>query len=317
MVRIMAGARRRWELIYLAVLVYVGWQWRIGWRWGLMEKRPGRFYAWLVGLSLGFSLLFFGFGRAGAAGLDRVRTVMIARRVSSGLCDVEGWSALATGLTGGDHQLVVPGSGQLYGGTESFGQNPMQIRDGKLNIDMSAFSTQKVALRTRVEMPDIPVTLESAGTDMWASKSAKVVIGPTYQAPVYAAVVVVGKDVYEFTGKSGKLKPTESWGETMREWFDPYSLRNLKRGNRRFGILGWLFETRTADEIYMDAFTDVVGNGFSVGPTVFADTFEVPDGYARVMLYTDLPSELKLSGDFPDQTGRMLYVTDIPISGAP
>ena len=81
-------------------------------------------------------------------------------------------------------------------------------------------------------------------------------------------------------------------------------------------FLGWLFDTRTSAEIYLDVFAEVVGNGFPLGPTVFPDSFDLPAGYARVMLYTDLPNELRVSGDFPDQEGRMLYVTDLPISGA-
>ncbi len=311
----LAGTRQRWGLIYLTVFAYVGWQWRIGWRWGIMEKQPGRFYGWLVGLSLGFSLLFFVFGRAGAAGQDRVRSTMIARRITSGLYDVEGWSVLATGLSGGEHAFSVPGSGQLYGGTESYGSNPLLIRDGKMTADLSAFSTQKVAFRTRMEMPDIPVSLDSAAQEMFQSKSAKVIIDPSYKAPVYAAVVVIGKQVYEYTGKSGTLKPTENWGGTMHDWINPYNMRNAKRMSWRTSLLAWLFDFRTADEIYMDAFADTVGNAFSVGPTVFADSFVLPEGYARVMLYTDLPRELQLSGDFPDQGGRMLSVTDVPLSG--
>ncbi len=312
----LAGTRQHWGLIYLTVFAYVGWHWRIGWRWGIMEKQPGRFYGWLVGLSLGFSLLFFVFGRAGAAGEDRVRSVMIARRMTNGLYDVEGWSVLATGLTGGEHAFAVPGSGQLYGGTESYGSTPLLTRDGKLTADLSAFSTQKVAFRTRVEMPDIPIHLDSASIDQMESKSARIVIDPSYQAPVYAAVVVIDKQVYEFTGKTGELKPTENWGHTMPDWISPYTLRNAKRMQWRTSILGWLFDTRTADDIYTEAFVSTLGNGFSVGPTVFPDTFALPHGYARVMLYTDLPKELQLSGDFPDQGGRMLYVIDVPLSGA-
>ncbi len=311
----LAGTRQRWGLIYLTVFAYVGWQWRVGWRWGLMEKQPGRFYGWLVGLSLGFSLLFFVFGRAGAAGQDRVRSVMIARRVTGGLFDVEGWSVMGTGLSGGEHAFSAPGSGQLYGGTESFGQNSMQIRDGKLTADLSAYSTQKVAFRTRLEMKEIPVRLDSFGLDSWQSKSSKIVIDPAYKAPVYAAVIVFDNRVYELTGKTGELKPTDNWGASMHEWISPYTVRNAKRMQWRTSLLGWLFDYRTSEEIYLDAFVDVVGNAYSVGPTVFPDSFALPSGYARVMLYTDVPNELQLTGDFPDQGGRMLYVTDLPIAG--
>lgn len=312
----LAGTRQRWGLIYLTVFVYVGWQWRIGWRWGITEKQPGRFYGWLVGLSLGFSLLFFVFGRVGAAGQDRVRSTVIARRITGGLYDVEGWSVLGTGLTGGEHVFAAPGSGQLYGGTESYGSTPLLIRDGQMIADLSAFSTQKVAFRTRVEMPDIPVSLDSTAQEMFESKSAKVVVDPAYKTRVYAAVVVIGKQVYEYTGKSGTLKPTENWGGTMHDWISPNSVRNAKRMSWRTSLLSWLFDFRTSDEIYMDAFVDTVANAFSVGPTVFPETFALPEGYARIMLYTDIPSELQLSGDFPDQGGRMLYVTDVPLSGA-
>ena len=311
----LAGTRQRWGLIYLTVFAYVGWQWRNGWRWGLMEKQPGRFYAGLVGLSLGFSLLFFIFGRAGAAGEDRVRSVMIARQITKGLYDVEGWSVVATGLSGGEHAFSVPGSGQLYGGTESFGQNPMWIREGSLTTDLSAFSSQKLAFRTRVEMPDIPLRLDTISLDQMQSKSAKIGIDPSYKSPVYAAVIVIDNQVFEFTRKTGELKPTENWGHSMHEWISPYTVRNAKRMQWRTGLLGWLFDFRTTEDIYTEAFVGSVGNGFSVGPMVFPDSFSLPKGYARVMLYTDLPKELQLSGDFPDQGGRMLYVADVPLSG--
>ena len=313
----LAGTPTRWWMIYLAVFAYAGCQWRIGWRWGLIEKQPGRFYAWLFGLSLGFSLLLFVFGRSGAAGQDRIRSVMIARQVTNGVYDVEGWSVIATGLSGGEHTFAVPGSGQLYGGTESFGQNSMRILEGQAEVDLNAYSTQKMAFRTRAELKDIPFRLDSIGPDLWQSKSAKIVIDPSYQANVYAAVIVLDNVVYEFSGKSGVLKPTENWGGTMHEWISPFSLRNFKRRQwSRGSLLGWLFDMRTSDDIYLDVFSDSVGNGFSVGPLVFPGSFSVPPGYARVMLYTDLPSELKLTGDFPDQGGRMLYVTDLPLSGA-
>ena len=151
---------------------------------------------------------------------------------------------------------------------------------------------------------------------MWQSKSAKIVIDPSFQAPIYAAVVVIGSQVYEFTGKTGVLKPTDNWGDGMREWVNPHSFRNSKRSQWRTSFLGWLLDTRTSAEIYLDVFAEVVGNGFPLGPTVFPDSFDLPAGYARVMLYTDLPNELRVSGDFPDQEGRMLYVIDLPISGA-
>ena len=102
----------------------------------------------------------------------------------------------------------------------------------------------------------------------------------------------------------------------MSDGISPYSLRNAKRMQWRTSLLGWLFDMRTSDDIYTEAFVSTVGNGFSVGPTVFPDAFDLPHGYARLMLYTDLPKELQLSGDFPDQGGRMLYVTDVPLSGA-
>ena len=311
----LAGTRQHWVLIYLSVFAYVGWQWRIGWRWGLMEKRPGQFYAWLVGLSLVFSLFFFGFGRAGAGGQDRVRSVTIARRVTDRLFDVEGWSVVGTGLSGGEHLYSVPGSGQLYGATESFGQNSMQIRDSKIVIDLPAFATQRVAFRTRVEMPEIPVRLDSAGLDMWQSKSARLVIDPTYKAPVYAAIVVLGEHVYEFSGKSGTLKPTEFWQTTMQEWINPFSLQNAK-GTQVAPKLQWA-GCSTREPRTISSWTPLRrwwGMGF---PSVRqCSPIHSPSRMAtRVMLYTDMPSELIISGDFPDQQGRMLYVTDIPLAG--
>lgn len=311
----LAQTRQQWGLIYLAVFVYVGWQWRIGWRWGLMEKRPGRFYAWMLGLALGFSVIFLFYGRIGKKGNDRVVTVAVARQLDQGVFDVEGWSVLGTGLNGGEHQFAVNGTGQLYGGGESFGQHPMLIRDSQMMIDLAAFSTQKVAFRTRLEMPGIPVLLQGMDVESLLSESAQLTIDPAYKAPIYAAVVAIDQKVYEYTNKSGKLVPTENPEHVLQAWYSPFSMRNQRRNAWRRSLLGWLFNTKTSAEAFSDAFYDVVGNGFDVGPIIFPDSFQVPKGYARVMLYTDLPASLKLSGDFPDQSGRMLYVTDIPLQG--
>ena len=310
----LARTRQQWGLIYLAVFVYVGWQWRIGWRWGLMEKRPGRFYAWMLGLALGFSVIFLFYGRIGTKGNDRVVTVAVARQLDQGVFDIEGWSVLGTGLNGGEHQFAVNGTGQLYGGGESFGQHPMLIRDSQMMIDLTAFSTQKVAFRTRLEMPGIPVLLQGMDAESLLSESAQLIIDPAYKAPVYAAVVAIDQKVYEYTNKSGKLVPAENPENVLLAWYSP-SIRNQKRNAWRRSLLGWLFNTKTRAESLSEAFYDVVGNGFSVGTVIFPDSFQVPKGYARVMLYTDLPASLKLSGDFPDQSGRMLYVTDIPLQG--
>lgn len=313
----LAGTRQQWGLIYLAVFAYVGWQWRIGWRWGLMEKQPGRFYAWMLGLAIGFSTIVLCYGKIGTKGNDRVVTVAIARQLGKGIYDVEGWSVLGTGLNGGEHQFSVNGTGQLYGGGESFGQHPMLIRDSQMMVDLTAFSTQKVAFRTRLEkIPDIRVQLPVVDTEMWQSELTELVIDPAYKAPIYAAGVAIHDKFYEFTNKSGRLVPADHQAYSLLTLFDPFSTLNMQRTSLRRGIFSWLLNTKSAEDSFIVAFYDVVGNGYSVGPAIFRDSFQVPQGYARVMLYTDLPAALELGGDFPDQSGRMLYVADIPLPGA-
>ena len=309
-----AGTRQRWGLIYLTLLAYVGWQWRVGWRFGLMEKRPGRHYAWLFGLAIAFSMIFYFAGSTGGYGQDRVRSIIVARRISSGVFDVEGWGVMATSLTGDLKEFSVPGTGQLYGGAESFGQNPIVIRDGKMQVDLSAFSSQRVAYRTRVEMPDLPFQLQSSGPDMWQTRSARLEISPSYKGTVYAAVVAIDTKLYEFELKQGKLVPTPNWSDVTESWLHPM---NPRRNVWRYSFLGQLFDWRLSDEIYLDAFPEIVGNGFNVGTMVYPDTFRVRPGYARVMLFTDWPESIQLGGSFHDQGGRMLYVQDVPLGGQP
>lgn len=308
-----AGTRQRWGLIYLTLLVYVGWQWRVGWRWGLMEKQPNRHYAWLFVLAVAFSLIFYFSGRTGF-GNDRVRSIIVAKRISPGLFDVEGWAVLATSLTGDRKEISFPGTGQLYGGAESFGQNPITIRDGKMAVELNAFSSQRLAFRTRIEMPDIPFQLQSAGPDMWQSKSARLVIDPAYRGNVYAAVVAIGDNLYEFEPKHGALAPTTNWSEKTEYWLHP---QNPRRNVWRVSIFSKLFDWRTNDEVYLEAFSSVVGNGFKVGTAVYPETFVVRPGYARVMLFVDWPQEMNCQGTFGDQGGRMLYVQDVPLGGRP
>ena len=311
----LAQTRQQWGIIYLAIIAYVGWQWRVGWRWGLMEKQPGRFYAWMLGLALGFSVLVLSYGHIGTKGSDRIVTVAIARQLSEGVYDVEGWSVMGTGLNGGEHQFAVNGTGQLYGGAESFSQHPMRIHDSEMMVDLTAFSTQKVAFRTRLEMPDIPVHLMGTDLEMLQSQSVDLTVDSTYKAPIYSAFVAIDNKVYELTSKSGKLVPVEAPVNTILGMLDPFSIQNMQRTTWRKLMLYWLFDTKSAEESYKNAFYDVVGNGYSVGSVIFPDSFDIPKGMARVMLYTDLPAALKLTGDFPDQSGRMLYVTDIPLKG--
>lgn len=308
-----AGTRQRWGLIYLTLLVYVGWQWRVGWRWGLMEKKPNRHYAWLFGLAVAFSLIFYFSGRSGY-GNDRVRSIVVAKRISSGLFDVEGWSVMATSLTGDRKEISFPGTGQLYGGAESFGQNPITIRDGKMQVDLNAFSSQRMAFRTRIEMPDIPFQLQAAGPDMWQSKSARLVIDPAYEGNVYAAVVAIEDVIYEFEPKLGALAPTSNWSEKTEYWLHP---QNPRKNVWRFSLIDKLFDWRMTEELYLEAFTSVVGNGFNVGSNVYPDSFVVRPGYARVMLFVDWPEELNCQGTFADQGGRMLYVQEVPLGGQP
>ncbi|MFO1006765.1 MAG: hypothetical protein U0929_12465 [Planctomycetaceae bacterium] len=311
----LAKTRQQWGLIYLAVFAYVGWQWRVGWRWGLMEKQPGRFYAWMLGLALGFSVIFLSYGHIGTKGSDRVVTVAVARQLSEGIYDVEGWAVLGIGLNGGEHRFAVNGTGQLYGGAESFSQNPMRIQDTEMTVDLTAFSTQKVAFRTRLEMPDIPLQLMGDDLELLQSQSVELTIDPTYKAPVYAALVAIDNKIYEFTSRSGKLVPAEAPVNTILGMLDPNSIRNMQRSSWQKLLVYWLFDMKSAEKSYEDAFYDVIGNGYSVGSTIFPDSFDIPKGVARVMIYTDLPASLKLTGDFPDQAGRMLYVTDIPLKG--
>lgn len=311
----LAKTRQQWGLIYLAVFVYVGWQWRVGWRWGLMEKQPGRFYAWMFGLALGYSAVILAYGQIGTKGSDRVVTIAVARQLSEGIYDVEGWSVMGIGLNGGEHRFAVNGTGQLYGGAESFSQNPMRIQDTEMTVDLTAFSTQKLAFRTRLEMPDIPIHLMGADLELLQSQSVELTIDPSYKAPVYAALVAIDNKIYEFTSRSGKLVPTEAPVNTMIGMLDPFSIRNARRSSWKKVLAYWLFETKSAEKSFEDAFYDVVGNGYSVGSVIFPDSFDIPKGVARVMLYTDLPASLKLTGNFPDQSGRILYVTDIPLKG--
>lgn len=309
-----AGTRQRWGLIYLTLFAYVGWQWRVGWRWGLMEKQPEKHYAWLFGLAIVFALIFYASGRSGGYGADRFRSIIVAKRISTGLFDVEGWGVMATGLAGDKKEIAVPGTGQLYGGAESIGQNPLTIRDGKMQVELNAFSSQRIAYRTRIEMPDVPFQLHSAGPDMWQTQSARLEIDGTYKGTVYAAVVAIGDDLYEFESKNGKLVPTQNWHEKTEYWLHP---QNPRRNVWKFSILGKLLDWRTHAEIYLEAFPEIVGNGFNVGSNVYPDTFRVRPGYARVMLFTDWPEEMNCQGTFPDQGGRMLYVQDVPMGDQP
>jgi hypothetical protein len=179
-------------------------------------------------------------------------------------------------------------------------------------VELNAFSSQRLAFRTRIEMPDIPFQLQSAGPDMWQSKSARLVIDPAYRGNVYAAVVAIGDALYEFEPKHGALAPTTNWSEKTEYWLHP---QNPRRNVWRFSIFSKLFDWRTNDEVYLEAFSNVVGNGFNVGTAVYPETFVVRPGYARVMLFVDWPQEMNCQGTFGDQGGRMLYVQDVPLGG--
>lgn len=310
------ASRKYWGLYYACVLVYIVWQWRVGWRWGLVERQPAKFYLWVGGLSLGFAAGFLLIGQMGSSREPRACSVVIARQIHPGLFDVEGWSVLATGMTAGDLKLSAPGSGQLYGASESFGQCPILTRDGRMQIDLPMNSTFKLAFRTRLEMPDLPVSLRSASEELLKSDRDPFAFTTQEHPRIYAAAVAIGDRLYVLSEKSGQLKPTQQWGITMADWMFPYSEHQLKRNrNASFSLLTWLFGHADREEMLNTAFGDVLGNGFSVGQTVFADSFTAPSGFARVMLYVDLPPELRLEGDFTAQSGRMLYVVDQPIQG--
>lgn len=308
----LAAFSQRWWLIYLMVFLYVGYQYRVGSRYGLLLKNPRGLYCRMVGATVVASIVICVLSRVGFRNADRVRTAAIARPVSPGVYDVEGWATLSTGLNGGLHQFSVVGDGPVYGAGESYGQSPVRVTEQGCEIDQPAFATQKMAYRIRANLPDISGNLTSGDLQTTLLAALR---NPTGSPRIHEAAILTGSSLLRLpraNSRQGILEPGSA--SSMADWIREQTVRQHHR--RRFhalGMWGSLVYSPSEEEQYQMIFDELLGNAFRVGINVYPDSFVVPPGQARVVLMTDWPKELAFTGDYPDIEGRMLYVIDVPL----
>lgn len=302
---------QRWWLIYLIVLVYVGYQYHNGAKQGLLLKHTRVFFTRMGIATAVASIVICFLSRVGSSSQDRIRTAAVARRIAPGVYDVEGWAAASTALNGGDHRFAVAGEAQLYGAGESYGQNPLKVIDGSCVVDQSAFATQKLAYRTRIAMPDLPIEWGSGGLE--AALAARIQ-NPGPGPKIHDAAVIVGNNLTRIKkSKTAEQLAYLPRSATLTEWIRERSSERLNGMRMRTMTFGRWLVSDTDDELYEGVFEDLVGNAFRVGVNVYPDSFIVPPGMARVLVLADWPKELAITGDYPDVDGRIVYVWDVPI----
>lgn len=308
----LAAFSQRWWLIYLIIFFYVGYQCRVGARYGILLKNPRGLYLRMVTATVVASIVICVLSRVGFRNANRIRTAAIARPVSPGVYDVEGWATLSTGLNGGIHQFAVMGDGPVYGAGESYGQSPVRVTEQGCEIDQPAFATQKMAYRIRANLPDIRGSLDSE--DLQSTLLAA--LRDSSRSPrIHEAALLTGSSLL-------RLRPTNTpqgfqesrSSHQMADWVREQTARqhNRRRLNT-LGMLGSLIYSLSDEERYQIIFDELLGNAYRVGVNVYPDSFVIPPGYARLVLMTDWPKELAFAGDYPDIDGRMLYVIDVPL----
>jgi hypothetical protein len=303
--------------VYLAVLAYLAAVYPGCYLVGRKQPDWRLFYAAFLGAAALFSVGFLFLGRVGSAEVSRARTCAIARQLDDGLYDVTQWSCVAA-LEGRDYDIRHAGSGRLYSTAQEFEavRGTISTADGgRVTIDMPPVSTRTLIHRARLPGRALGVQATAVDADE-LGLSALTVRLTGRDAPRWERAYAAYRDqVYELTRDGTILTLKQRRGSPTVSFLTQYE-------EVMWNTPAW----RMADDevisdedvLFAGMFRILVGNSFGLERSYRPEDVRVGEDLVRVFLYGPLEEEFRIAGgDFTDQSGRVLYVIDLPVRAQP
>lgn len=313
----LARFHRNWWLIYIAVFLYLLAIYPGCYSLGRNVANVRVFYAGFFGCTALFSVLFTWLGDLGSSEVSRARSAAIAYQLEDGLYDVTQWSSVAV-VNGGEYELKHGGSGRLYStcqeieavdGTITTGAN------GALRLDMPPVSTRTVLHRTRLPAPGLGLRLDGFLADEMGLSSLNLSTGAGFPRDVEAAFAAHRGRIHALHVGDGRLALADR-GTATTSFLNDLELFAYQFRQGAWGVRPVETEIDEEDLLYDSSMRTLIGNSFGLRNQAAPETLNVPPDLVRVFVYAPLPPEFFVAGrDFPDQTGRVLYVVDLPVAG--
>jgi len=274
-------------------------------------------YLILIGVVVVFSGLFVVVGRRGYGESTSVETVAIIRPLSNGAADVAGWSnAFVT--SGGNYQLEHQGSGALYSSCQSTERVNGLIRNGtggSYLVDIPPFSSREFAYRIRSKgpLPELKVSQLSADAESLRQFSAT--LTGLKKTPEQAYAVYRNK-VYSLRVANQSLELGMALGSTngffKLDQFNSWS--NSRYYSRHYSQPAAQGAAQKEQE-YQQLWLPLLLRSQDISQTKDVKAYTLSPDLVRVFLYSDLPEEFLATTPLGAQSGRALYVLNVPLSG--
>jgi len=260
-----------------------------------------------------FSVALAAIGRRGYGESTTVHTAAIAKHLHDGSYDVTQWSNLF--VTGGDDYLVEhKGRDRLYSTAQAFEAVNGVIDngvEGRFLVDIPPYSSRRVLHRSLAQAP--PVELE---VQQWQVEerlqtfSAKVgeafgsMLAESRLPPRIA--LLHGRRIYSIQ-REGTHLSLKKGSVPLANQLNVDQLRAMERT-----VFGGDFEELSPDQRFRNLFPAVVGASLDLRSRSVIKNFRLPEGRAKLLIYTGMPSEFSLANDsLGQQAGVVLFSIDV------
>lgn len=308
---------RNWWLVYgcaalYALAVFPG-SYLLGrraadWRW---------FYAGFLGISVVFSAGFTKLGELGSADRSRTRSVAIAHQLADGLYDVTQFTCAAS-RSGQLYELTNEGSGRLYSSCQVIEpvNGIVRQQDGQFDLELPSASTCNIVHRVRASGPSLDVQVTNLQIDESALKEFDVTFAGALSDQSMIVCAWHRRTVYEMKvdGNGARLGKEQRRGADFVNSFGALPFQPATQFNQ------WSYrddEPATTVEAFQRLLFQAVGTTLNLRGGITAEEVALDPSLVRLLIYRPMPDEFRFAGDqFPDQQGYVLYVVDVPASGA-
>lgn len=304
---------RRWWLIYLAVIAYIGCLYPGCYRIGRDRPRVRDFYLAFTACVVVFSVLFMALGKIGGSAQNRMRSITLAQNLGQGGFDVAGWSVVAN-VNEGSFAFSHPGSGVTYatGQDAATFQGWIQFgRESKMSVAMPTSSTRTVMHRQRLTTEFGSPELTAFEDTELRLANLKFDIGDCFSEDILSAAAIYRNGIYELEveGATAQLPPRATRRSLLAE-LQPEDQWQL-------GTVRWMFFPKKIEEElsraqrYEKLLPFLIGESFGLTTGVDLRKLRALGDDVRLLVVTPTPQELlSVSEDIPDQQGVTLFVYD-------
>ena len=298
----LGGFRRPWWLIYPIAILYLI---VIGPVCFLLARHRSlkEFYTVFLSTTAAAAVLFVVVNSMSVGGRSRLRTIAIARQATDRVWDLRRWTALAN-VDSGEYVLQGRGHGTTYGSFN--GQDHAVIEAGAYRMARPTMSTITFQMKERIEVGETWITVlgtADASGGIFSFQDTLIQLhGPLQALKDKTAVgyLLAGNQLQPFKVRQGRIE-LETGIHSVEDLFD-YQWGATAAYQRADD---WLPPPES--EIYQSLLKPMVR--YVLADPVSGNPLPAQEGL-RIFLLAPLPESMSIQGDFPDQSGYVLYVVD-------